>query len=191
MAMFRFFFGHETVAGGDPVLTADPGSYAITGATASLNVGYVLAAAAGSYSHTGTDATLSVGRYLSAEAGSYSLTGSAATLVYTPAGAYNLVVDAGSYSLTGTAAGLVVSRIVTGEFGVYTITGSAATLSVDDPSRIDVTGVSATGHILSAAVWTGSTEDSSAWGLVSDSSGNAWAEIPQPSNPWVPVDEIS
>jgi hypothetical protein len=68
-------------------LVAAPGTYAITGAVASLPVARALTAGPGTYAITGAAASLLVGRTLTASAGGYTLTGSAATLAFTGAGA--------------------------------------------------------------------------------------------------------
>ena len=65
------------------VITADAGSYSLTGQDAGLLRGYLVTADAGAYVLTGQDATLSVGnKTLIADAGSYTLTGQNATLKY-------------------------------------------------------------------------------------------------------------
>jgi len=72
---------NEVVSGGTGyTLTADAGSYTITGSDASLLFDRSLSAESGSFSITGSDASLLLDRSLSAEQGSYSITGSDATL---------------------------------------------------------------------------------------------------------------
>lgn len=91
------------VAGGVAnTLNAEAGSYAITGAAATLPVNRPLNAAAGSYSITGAAATNSVNRPLNAASGSYSVSGQATT------NPVNRPVNAagGSYTVTGAAATL-------------------------------------------------------------------------------------
>lgn len=68
-------------AGGAFTLTADAGSYAITGAAATLIAGRKITAAAGSYAITGAAADLTVDRIIIADSRSYLITGAAATLV--------------------------------------------------------------------------------------------------------------
>jgi hypothetical protein len=75
----RLIFPVET-GGGAQTLSADPGSYALTGSNADLLRGRFISADAGSYALTGSNADLLRGRFISADAGSYALTGSAATL---------------------------------------------------------------------------------------------------------------
>ena len=116
-------------------LTADSGSYSLSGQDAGLtysagSASYTLTADAGSYSMTGRDAGLAyapgAGSYsLTAEFGSYSLSGVDASV---KAGR-NLHAEFGSYGLAGQAAGVVVGRRVAGEFGAYALTGQDATLT--------------------------------------------------------------
>lgn len=105
-------------------LTADAGSYALTGTAASLEAGRSISAAAGSYALTGTTATLAKGRTLTADPGSYALTGTAATLEV----GRSVSAASGSYSLTGTAASLEIGRAVSAAAGSYVLSGTAVSL---------------------------------------------------------------
>jgi hypothetical protein len=102
------------------------GSYALTGTAAALSKGFRLSADAGTYAVTGQTATLSAARLLSAEAGVYTLTGSAATLTK----GFILTAQGGSYALSGTAASLLYGRApIAANAGSYVVTGSALTLN--------------------------------------------------------------
>jgi hypothetical protein len=57
MARYKLFFGNRTAAGAIEV-TADAGSYAITGTNANLEYGRLVAADIGSYTVTGVNASL-------------------------------------------------------------------------------------------------------------------------------------
>ena len=72
-------------------VAADPGSYAITGTTATLLAAKVIAVGAGSYAITGTTAALERGYYILAESAVYFITGSAAALI--PAAQYRNVAN--------------------------------------------------------------------------------------------------
>lgn len=113
-------------AGGAFTLTADPGSYTITGTAASLLFGRKLVADAGSYSVTGTAAALLRAGLLSADAGVYAISGSDATLTYSGAGNKVLTADPGVYTVTGTDASLLADRLLTAGEGTYAITGQVA-----------------------------------------------------------------
>ena len=133
----------------DYILTADSGSYAITGTLADLLKGYLIAAASGSYSISGSDADLiySSGYNLTAEAGSYLISGTAAALKYArimtaESGAYiltgsvvellkgyKIAAEGGSYTISGIAASLLIAYLLSAEAGSYSITGAAATLT--------------------------------------------------------------
>lgn len=88
---------------------------------------YPLTADSGSFALTGADAGLLGGRVLTSGAGSFALTGSDATLTYTPLSSYSLAADAGSYALTGADAGLVAARSVSAATGAFVLTGGATT----------------------------------------------------------------
>jgi hypothetical protein len=113
----------------DRKLAADSGSYAITGTDVSLKLGRKLTAESGTYTVNGTDVSLKAGRKLAADSGTYALTGTDVTLTYQPAGGYTLALDSGSYTLTGTAATLKASRKLTADSGTYTLTGTDVTLT--------------------------------------------------------------
>jgi hypothetical protein len=106
-------------------LVADPGSYSVTGADATLAKGVRLAADAGAFTVTGTAATLTVARRLTADAASYAVTGADAGLNV----GRRLIADGGSYALSGAAADLVVGRRIAADAGSYSVTGADATLT--------------------------------------------------------------
>lgn len=64
-----------------PSISADPGSYAITGSAATLVAGRILDALSGSYSISGADATLLADRLLSLDPGIYTIDGKPATIL--------------------------------------------------------------------------------------------------------------
>jgi hypothetical protein len=105
-------------------LTADAGSFSLTGTAATLRKGKVLAAAAGSFSLTGTSAGLKHGWKVPAAAGSYVLTGTAAGLKH----GWKLPAASGSFALTGTAATLIRKLPLVAGAGSYVLTGTAAAL---------------------------------------------------------------
>ena len=111
-------------AGGDPSITADAGSYSISGDTVGLQYGRSITAAAGSYAITGTAVTLLHDIKLPIDVGSYSITGSAVTLAYDRI----LDMEAGSYSITGSDAGLLAGFTLVAEAGSYAITGTSVDL---------------------------------------------------------------
>lgn len=98
-------------------LTADAGSFTLTGVSASLLHNYVLSAAAGSIAVTGASAALKHGYLISAGAGSFALAGSDVTFIAARA----IIAEAGSFTLTGEDASLLHAfRLVagTGEFAL-------------------------------------------------------------------------
>lgn len=82
-------------------LTADVGSYVLTGISAGLNKGFSMIADVGSYILTGFDAGLMAARKLTADVGTFVLTGIAANLVR----GYMLAASVGSFILSFTGLG--------------------------------------------------------------------------------------
>lgn len=109
-------------------VAADAGSYAVTGTAASLEVGYEVAAGGGTYAVTGTDASLSItDKVLAAGAGSYAVTGTDASLEH----GREVAADAGSYAVTGTDASLsITDKVLAAGAGTYAVTGTDASLEV-------------------------------------------------------------
>lgn len=88
-------------------IVADVGSYALSGSSALTPVGRSTVGAFGDYAQTGQDASLKVARLLAGEFGEYTLNGSDASLTATGAVAYSLAVDFGQYAITGVSASLI------------------------------------------------------------------------------------
>jgi len=139
-------------------LTADAGSYALSGQTAALKVGHVLTSAAGSYSLTGQNSTLTYGKSIIAAAGAYTLTGQNASFSVT----YDLAGGVGSYTLSGQAASLkkdYILRAAAGDTSNYLFWDTAALqwggndLAWGVSTSYVVTGQAATlkvGHVLAS-----------------------------------------
>ena len=117
-------------------LTADVGSYSLTGQAASLFPTFkrTLVADAASYSLTGQDALLSyipggVDYYMPADGGGYTSSGQDAGL--TVVRKYALPADVGSYTLNGQAANFSVVRkyALAADVGSYTLNGQDAILA--------------------------------------------------------------
>ncbi len=111
-------------------LTAQAGSYSLTGQSATVARNRALTASAGSYSLSGQSATLVKGRVLTAQAGSYSVTGQSADIDYAAVTGYTLTAQAGSYSLTGQGAGVNVGKVLTAQAGAYSFTGQGADIAI-------------------------------------------------------------
>lgn len=105
-------------------LTADAGSYALTGTALTLRVSRRLALDAEAFLLTGTALTLRPTKRLALGVGTYALTGTALTL----RASRRLVLEAGALSLTGAALGLRASRILSLGAGSYSLTGADLTL---------------------------------------------------------------
>lgn len=115
-------------------LTANTGTYNITGQFVNITYSstaavYTLTAQAGSYSITGSSITLLKSKLLSASSGSYSIAGNSATISKNRV----LTTTAGSYTITGSSANLTYVPLtpvytLTAQTGVYNITGQTAQL---------------------------------------------------------------
>ena len=105
-------------------VTADAGSYTLTGGAATFKRDLVVQGDAGSFALTGVAASLLTSRILTADAGAYALTGYSSTLIR------DEVIYAGAFAFhyTGNDAGLITDRILTSDAGAYSITGGAADL---------------------------------------------------------------
>jgi hypothetical protein len=128
-------------------VTADAGSYAVTGTTANLELGREIVPDAGSYAVTGTDASLERGFEVAADGGSYAVTGTDAALSIT---AKVVAAGSGSYAVTGTDANLEHGREIVPDAGSYAVTGTDATLEITvdrtvvaDSGSYEVTGTDA------------------------------------------------
>jgi hypothetical protein len=119
--------------GGTTTLTADAGSFTLTGQDASLTQALRLDGAAGSFALTGQDATLDWDQKLTADAGSFSLSGQTANLLKNR----TLTSDAGSFSLTGQTANLLTARKVTADAGSFTLSGQDVTFSTGEQGATD------------------------------------------------------
>ncbi len=174
-------FGYYAAAGGGSyTLTADSGSFALTGQDAGLSFNRVLAADTQSYTLTGQDAGLAFNRTLAAESGSFSLNGQDAglafnrvlgadngsfaldgqdvTLTYTPiSGAtYTLGAASGSFALTGQDTGLAFNRVLAAETQSYSLDGQTAGLAFNRVLTADTISYALTGQD-AALTYTGNT----------------------------------
>jgi hypothetical protein len=110
-------------------LIANTGFYAVTGFNANLLYGRKFSAETGVYAITGFDANLFYNRKLISDTGSYAITGFAATLTKTTAGGYSINAESGTYALTGFSANLLTTRLLLAAPGSYAVTGFNATLT--------------------------------------------------------------
>lgn len=122
---FLSFTASDPASGGtDYTLTADAGSYALSGQAAGLRATRNIVAAQGSYALTGQTASLEYGRKLAAGQGEYSLSGQAAGLRATR----KIAAATGSYGLTGEAANLLRGYLLNAATGTYSLSGQDAAL---------------------------------------------------------------
>jgi hypothetical protein len=131
-------------------LTADTGTYTLSGKAVNFKVGHRLVAAtatytltgkaitflrglrlvatAGSYTLAGQSVALKVGRRLVAATGTYTLTGNAVTFVHQPP--ITLLARPGVFVLSGQVANLLVQRKLSLDAGIFALSGQAVALTV-------------------------------------------------------------
>lgn len=100
-------------------LTADAGSFTLTGVAAALTRDYTLTASTASFTLTGTATGFARSKTLVADNASYTVTGIASNLVADRA----LTAATAAYTLTGTATGLVRDYTLTAATVSFTLTG--------------------------------------------------------------------
>jgi hypothetical protein len=141
----RTWFGVSAGGGGSDIITADGGTYTLTGADATIRAGRVVSAGSGSYTLTGGAANILAGRRVAADSGSFTLTGSPATIAVSRC----IVAGAGSYAITGGTATIRVNRRVSAGAGTFTLAGADAALLASrrvaaDAGTFTLTGTAAT-----------------------------------------------
>lgn len=109
----------------DETITADSGSYSLTGTTISLLAAFNTVTDSGSYALTGTTTPLTAAFNTATDSGSYALTGTATPLT----ASFNLTSDTGSYVITGTETPLTASLKITSNTDSYLISGTAIPLA--------------------------------------------------------------
>ena len=135
------------------ILAADAGSFTLTGAAVSLEIGRKITAGLGTFELTGTAASLERGLDINADPAAFALTGADVTLTYfsgifieansadfdltaAPASlriGRKVVASTGTFSLSGTAALLEYGREIAAGSGAFALTGMDATLSATFP----------------------------------------------------------
>lgn len=106
------------------ILTADSGSFSLSGQSATLRVGRKVSADAASFTHSGQSASLEASREITAESASFALSGQDASFQTTR----RLAADAGSFAHTGQDASLEAGRKVAADSGTYSLSGQDASL---------------------------------------------------------------
>lgn len=113
-------------------ITADQGSYSLTGQTSTLQIAMRMLAAQGSYALTGIDAILRHGYKIIAAQGSYALSGISAALN----SVRSMLAAQGSYTLTGQTASLKLGWKLLASYGSYVLTGIAIALRVNGSTAL-------------------------------------------------------
>jgi hypothetical protein len=111
-------------------ITAVQGSYALTGQTVNFTYGvvggYTITADQGAYTVVGSNALVDVS--MNAAQGSYTLTGQVVNFIYVGLTNRNIVADQGSYSLNGQTVNVLYNKKTFADFGSYTLTGRSVGL---------------------------------------------------------------
>ena len=111
------------------LITANNGTYALTGQSATIVKTRLITANNGTYALTGQSATITKTRLITANNGTYALTGRTATITYTAPTAYVITANNGTYALTGQSATITKTRLITANNGTYALTGRSATIT--------------------------------------------------------------
>lgn len=107
-------------------LTADAGTFSLTGVATGLRAARKIVAAPGTFSFTGNAAALLFGLKLTAAPGTFNLTGVSAGLLF----GRKLSAAAGTFSFTGNSAALLYGLKLSAAAGVFNLTGNAANFSL-------------------------------------------------------------
>lgn len=129
----------EAAGGTSYTLTADQGTYVLTGSDARID--RELNGDQGSFTITGQAANLSRGYRCVADQGSYVLVGQNANLQYSGAGPKIITADQGSVAITGQDAGLRRAARLVCDSGTYNIQGFAVVGGTAIDSRTSSGGV--------------------------------------------------
>lgn len=112
--------GADTNIARSYTISANPGSYMLSGADTPFIRALFMSAAPGAYTINGADTTMDVGRFIYADPGSYALTGADTPFVR----ALVVAADPGAYALTGANTSIARSLIMSGSPGSYALTGA-------------------------------------------------------------------
>tara|TARA_R100000544_G_C2216369_1_gene54812 strand:+ start:52 stop:915 length:864 start_codon:yes stop_codon:yes gene_type:complete len=118
------FVGAFLEAGSGSTLSADSGSYFLTGENVDLLKSSILKADSGLYFLSGSDAALLKGYTLDAEQGVYAYLGQDIELIYTPAGSFVLEAESGFYSYIGSDINFNRDRVIIASSGSYSYNGT-------------------------------------------------------------------
>jgi hypothetical protein len=137
----RSYFYAATVEQGGNTLTAETGTFTLTGIAATLQASRNLTADTGTFALTGIDADLVSVKTLIADSGEFALTGIAADLI----ASRKIDCVAGEFSLTGIDADLAASRLLSADEGSFSLTGIDADLLANRTIAIAVGEFTLTG----------------------------------------------
>lgn len=151
-------------------ITAESGTYGLTGQAATLTQALQVGAGQGSYALTGQAIGASVSRAIVAGQGTYSLSGQSASILL--AGTYTVGGGQGTYTLSGQNANLFDSSgliAMTAESLVYILSGSDVVLTYSG---------------VGAYFWTDFVDRINTWEDRADAGNPAWAQRTLASTGW-------
>lgn len=185
------FYATYTAAGADYTLTAESGSFTLTGTDATLLHNRTISAESGSFNLTGADATLTYNSnsnacYLLQENGDLLLQENGDGLLLETC-SLGINAESGSFTLTGTDAQLLHNRVLYAESGSFTLTGADAVLTYNpnnlsiecEPGVYTLTG-SDVSLCYSGSPWTDIPRQSSSWTDATRAS-SSWTDTPRSS----------
>ncbi|MCZ6898331.1 MAG: hypothetical protein O7D95_06480 [Betaproteobacteria bacterium] len=147
----HYVFVVKAAAGGAESITADSGSYSISGTTTPIKADFNTISGIGSYSITGTTTPLKASLNIISESGSYTTSGTNVDLRF----GSMITADAGSYIQTGTLVNLNFIGNMTVDAGSYIITGTNVGLLNGGNIWTDLSII--------AATWIDGVEQSTTW----------------------------
>lgn len=109
-------------------IQAQAGSFALSGKSANLNYARSIQAQKGSFALTGKPANLNLARSIQAETGHFVLTGKDALLFVSVVNNYVLIAEKGEFALTGKPANLNYQRSILAQKGEFALAGKPANL---------------------------------------------------------------
>lgn len=109
----------------DYTITAETGTFALTGTATTFASNYRVTAAPGAFSLTGNASGLYATRLVTADPATFTLAGTDTNILYNRA----ILAEPGAFTLAGNAAALLASFKVTADPAAYTVTANDAALS--------------------------------------------------------------
>lgn len=118
----------QPAAAGPEDLTANSGSFSISGTSINLTASRLLAAQTNNFTISGSNADLDKSALLSAQSGTFNISGTNVDLNFNT-GVESLIANSGSFNISGSNADLISSRLLAAQTQSYNIAGTNIDLS--------------------------------------------------------------